>query len=259
MAAWRWIVLPYGATSGKRIVIDADNGVIYCYDEFDNLVIALGPDDLGTQAIRVRDADGNQIAMLVDSVLYLPILDFTAYVGGLGLTSQLYASADGVAGSTARVELHAQSQGPGAGANANLWIRSGSNDLTRRAEIAVDAPITVDGESWHAAALQGGWSTVGVTAFFAPGYRKGPDNRTELRGVMANGATAAGTTVFNVPAAYRPTKRVQLPVTLNAGTTLTGVVQVMEIGAANAGDVKIYGVPAANAVGLDGLSYPLDA
>jgi hypothetical protein len=79
----------------------------------------------------------------------------------------------------------------------------------------------------------------------------------KLRGVAANGTNANGTTVFTLPVGFRPTERIQLPLTLNAGTTLTAVCQVMEVGHASAGQVQIYGVPGGNAIGFDGLEFPI--
>lgn len=119
----------------------------------------------------------------------------------------------------------------------------------------VYSPWTLN--TWTNATLTNSWSTVGVTAFFPPSYKKSPDGFVKLRGVAANGTITNGTSVFTLPVGYRPTERIQLPLTLNAGTTLTAVCQVMEIGHASAGQVQIYGVPAGNAIGFDGLEFPL--
>lgn len=112
-------------------------------------------------------------------------------------------------------------------------------------------------ETWHAATLQNAWTTVGVTAFDEPGYMKDPTGRVWIRGVAANGNNAAGTTVFTLPAGYRPAQRKQFPITLNAGVALTAVCQVMEVGSGTPGEVKIYGVPAGNAIGFDEISFSL--
>jgi hypothetical protein len=134
------------------------------------------------------------------------------------------------------------------------------------AEIFVDKPVVMQdpnvgaaqtSEIWHNAVLQNAWTSVGVAPFNAVSYRLMPDNTVRLRGVATGGAIGAGTIVFNLPGAYRPANRKQFPITLNAGTTLTAVCQVIEVGGAGAGNVTIYGVPAANAIVFDEISFML--
>ncbi|TDC20625.1 hypothetical protein E1265_21380 [Streptomyces sp. 8K308] len=40
----RWLVLPWGKTSGRRIVLDGQNGGVQIYDDSNTLVADLGPD-----------------------------------------------------------------------------------------------------------------------------------------------------------------------------------------------------------------------
>lgn len=262
LAELRWIVLPWGAESGERIVIDAVNGEISFYDADDVLVIQLGPDTFGDQAIQVMDALGNAIKAYVEtSFLDLPTLEFTAVTDGLGIIGNLYADAFGT-GPTSHLDFVMGTNSTGT--DTKLIVRSGSPDgVTQRAEIAVTQPVVVDGETWHTSVLQNGWNTVGVTPFQPPGYTRDAGGRVQLRGVMANGTRTNGTTVFNLPAAYRPAKRKQIPISLNPTTSpTTAVVQVLEAGFAPVagsapGDVQIYGVGASTVVGFDGASFDL--
>lgn len=118
-------------------------------------------------------------------------------------------------------------------------------------------PLTVGTETWHTATLQNGWSSAGVAPFAPVQYRLLPDNMVLLRGVATGGVIAAGTTVFALPSpAYVPPFRKQFPISMNSGTALTAVCQVIENTAGpTAGNVNIYGVAAGNAIVFDGITF----
>jgi hypothetical protein len=65
IAALRNLVLPNGATSGLRIVLDADQGVILVYNASDQLIASIAPSDNGNQwlagvcSYAYDDASGN--------------------------------------------------------------------------------------------------------------------------------------------------------------------------------------------------------
>ena len=54
IASLRSLTLPYGSTSGQRIVLDGVNGTISVYDENGDLLIQMSP-----EGFAVFDADGN--------------------------------------------------------------------------------------------------------------------------------------------------------------------------------------------------------
>lgn len=99
---------------------------------------------------------------------------------------------------------------------------------------------------WILATLGNSWVAFGG-AFAAPYYRKF-NGMTMLIGAMKSGTT--GTTVFTLPAGYRPSVERQFPVQSNAGTAqlsvfTTGIVQV-----------TAYGSLGSNAfVGLDSVIF----
>lgn len=60
IAALRNLVLPYGRTSGKRLVLDGDNGRIQVYDASSRLVAEISPD---ASVVKVYGADGSWAAL----------------------------------------------------------------------------------------------------------------------------------------------------------------------------------------------------
>lgn len=205
-AAFRYIVLPWGATSGPRIVIDAINGEMVFYDANDVPVIKLGPDN-GEQTIAVQDAIGNWIKMYVDTGFFnRPVLEFAAITaGGLGIVSHITADSVGTGALDSYTELRLQNNS--LDTNSSLYVRSGTGDgVTQRAEIAVDQPLTVDGETWHAITFNGpaGWANLGGLWQTAQ-YRKEPVEKTvRLRGVVLGGTKTDATVIATLPVGYRP-------------------------------------------------------
>lgn len=219
--------------------------------------VFIGPGGAGVgPTVRATAADGVRVSL--DS--FFGGVSFTDIDAGAGSAQVNY---DEQTGSPAQDWLSLYLFG-GSGETTQLKLtdESGTGLVFVSHPIKVRVPGTPSGayapEEWNTATLQNSWSTVGVTAFHAPAYMMDATGRVWLRGVAANGTIVNGTTVFTLPAEYQPVERKQMPVTLNAGTTLTAVIQVMEIGSGTAGQVKIYGVPAGNAIGFDGVSFDID-
>jgi hypothetical protein len=104
--------------------------------------------------------------------------------------------------------------------------------------------------------LQGGWAPYG-SPFATPGYVKTSGGVVMMKGLLRGGTTTSGTVVANLPAGYRPSSVVTIPVTARtlSGTNGPAVVQIL-----TNGDVTIWYVPnhADPWVSLDGISFLLD-
>lgn len=65
---------------------------------------------------------------------------------------------------------------------------------------------------WSNITLQNGWARYGtdtdVPVFTTAQYKKGQDNIVSLKGLIRSGTTTAGTTIFNLPAGFRPAQRI---------------------------------------------------
>jgi len=117
--------------------------------------------------------------------------------------------------------------------------------------------MVIDGESWSVASLQNSWNVTGVGVFDPPGYRKMPDGTVMLRGVTVAGTKTDGTTIFTLPSGYRPARRKHIAV---SGDVIgqTPVIQINGISdVGTEGQVKIFRMNTANAIGLDGVSFEL--
>ena len=254
-AAFRWIVLPWGATTGPRIVIDAVNGEMVFYDANNDPVIRLGPDN-GEQTIAVLTAIGDAIKMYVDTGFFnRPVMEFTAMTpGGLGIVSHIMADSVGTGALDSYTELRIQNNS--LDTNSSLYVRSGTGDgTTQRAEIAVDQPVVVDGETWTNLALQNAWVVDNAAgAGETPGYRLMPDGTVLLRGWAKNGATAITTQLATaLPAGYRPSKTTYHVCAMPNSNTNQATIFMN-----TAGELRIASMPAAT-VAFDGLRFPVAA
>lgn len=79
----------------------------------------------------------------------------------------------------------------------------------------VVAGIDSLGDDWIAPTLATGWSDFG-SGYEISGYRKAADGTIFLRGLLAKGA-AGGTTIFTLPAGYRPSYEVLLTGYMSSG------------------------------------------
>lgn len=91
-----------------------------------------------------------------------------------------------------------------------------------------------------------------------PQYRKMEGNRVELSGSFTHTAVASGV-IFNLPAGYRPDKRVYLPMIRTAHATISDHQLSLRID--TDGNVRIgngYTLSATDEFCIDGLSFPLE-
>jgi hypothetical protein len=100
---------------------------------------------------------------------------------------------------------------------------------------------------WSSATLQNGWANFGGSEANA-GYTK-VGSTVRLRGIIKNGTTTAGTTLFTLPSGYRPATS-QYAVTLCSGN---GIVRLK---VDSAGAVTLNSAPSSSAwVQLDNISF----
>jgi hypothetical protein len=112
-------------------------------------------------------------------------------------------------------------------------------------------------EAWTNATLQNSWNTTGVGAFDPPGYKKQPDGTVRLRGVTVAGTKTDGTVIFTLPSGYRPARRKHIVVSGDTANQ-TPVIQIHGISdGGTAGQVQIYRMGTAGAIGLDGSTFEL--
>jgi len=147
MAALRSLVLPFGRTSGMRIIIDGDAGVIQLYDTANNLVAELGPNTDGGGGLWTR---GLQNPQNLSAFLGGGELRFTTVAQNvIGADAEVLYDTDGstyadlllssggvnVADKRARILLESL---PG-GTNGTVYV---TGDGTNKANLDVDGVFT---------------------------------------------------------------------------------------------------------------------
>lgn len=93
-------------------------------------------------------------------------------------------------------------------------------------------------EAWHVVgnsgeiAFENSFSNYGTSGFQLAAYKKDPLGRIHLRGLLARGSAALSTSIFTLPAGYRPAKNSEFVVMANEKfahleVTSGGVVQMI--------------------------------
>ncbi len=109
----------------------------------------------------------------------------------------------------------------------------------------------VTGEAWHLVgaagqpAFQNGWSNYGL-GFAHAGFYRDPIGRVHLQGIVTGGS--ANSTVFTLPAGYRPRHAHAFAVAAGSGAPALENVDVYTNGA-------VFAFGSANPVVLDGVSF----
>lgn len=102
-------------------------------------------------------------------------------------------------------------------------------------------------QGWQAPVFQGAWVNYDTASFNAAGYYRGFFNRVYLRGLVKLGAVPS--TIFTLPAGYRPTKTEIVTVSSN---DLYGQVRIQP-------DGQVIVTVGSNAwVSLDNISFRVD-
>lgn len=233
-AALRSIVLPWGATSGRRIVLDAVNGLIAIYDSNDQLVAQIdtvkitqiGPN----YTVELRDG---RILVFSNAVADLAVAelapDFLNLTDSAGATQGIQAAGN-------RLYLS------GSGGDGVVVDGTDSGYLKH---ISIGNAI----ETWHLAPLAGAW--VHAAAPNGPlEYRRTAGGDGELYGRVANGSNTVGAQVCILPAGYRPPKTLRFTLS-NGGGGAEGDVEI-----ATDGQVRIRRVFGSASIEF-AVSFPL--
>lgn len=250
IAALRNLTLPNGATSGTRIVLNADKGVILLFNSDDQLIASIAPADA---------ADGSYLAgitayaLLVDdppfsesTVINIsgPQITFNTgreetpsfTVPGLiqaddsGSDRPAFFRVRGPSYSQTKktAELFFESSPPDDSANPIIHViqsdQSGEGndpcDLIVTGTVYSTHPngLGMGAEEWQDADIENG----GTTPASVPlQYRRMPDGNVVIRGEVDGGTIASGQTIFTLPAAYRPPNELRINNLAGSGSSFS--------------------------------------
>lgn len=225
LASLRSLVLPFGRTTGARIVLDGTTGLIQVFDGGNELVAQIGPEfpNEGFQTFNSANGDVKmksgriELTNLEDDLLEIGA-DFLAFNPPIG---QAVLQAD---------------------ETANVFFTPYLS--------AEDPNSAFDVENWHNFALLNGWTAWGG-GYATPGYIMRPDGFCQLRGVARSGTLANGTQIFDLDFQYNPVSICQAHVY----GTATSILEIT-----TDGNGRIYNMPAVGPnipLCLDGFSFPV--
>lgn len=232
-AILRVLVLPFGATTGKRIVLDGINGEIDVYDAA-NTRVGL----INENGFRTDQSDGSYIALdpqgtfggceidiqppTVSGITQTQAIILAGNLGaGALLDKRPYLSYEAPNIATPSVKGYPRMDLIGEGlTDPNTYEYHDADSTTYVGPIhsAVSGPsVYFQAETWNNMTLQNGWTAPGGAD---PGakYRKipSPANCVQIVMSIAGGTNANGTTVATLPVGYRPTTHKTLfPVAVN--------------------------------------------
>ncbi len=267
LAALRTLVLPYGKTLGRRLILDGVLGRILAYTDS---VLPSIPDPL---VVRI-DSDGVQVIDPYNTLVKLRMsqgeLRFSDLFGiypnfEAGARMWMGAQGTGVKGQNIlmlgssmpdpvysnEMRVAIVSASPDGTQTPGVRVNTSNGDLT---EFLLDGTIfrwnSVDGkETWSNATLMNSWTNQGAP-YSPAGYLLRPDGFTALRGIINPGNRMDGTVLFQLPPEMAPAARQHLTVSTNMG----GVTPGLQID--TAGNVMMYRVGMlVTAVGLDGIQF----
>jgi hypothetical protein len=221
IAALRTLTLPWGLSSGKRIVLNGILGRISVYNSNDVETARVDADT----GFWTRLPNANP-ALQREGQLHGGTLQFYR-TGGNVLSyyqeNQLGFSTDGIAFATLS------------------WGLDAGN-------LSINVPLQRQGEGWNNLGLQNGW-----VSSLQPQYRLYPDGDVQLRGRIANGTNAVGTVVATLPAGYR------LPAAQHGARWVCGrsdaTAQYGMIQVESDGDLVIAATPTLASLDLSGIRF----
>lgn len=250
------LVIPTGATTGARVVIDGTTGFISVYNAANQLVDTIG----GSSGAITVQSPGAEIIELVNGQLEFGTGDiqtqFPSVVTSTGIGQLTLRS-----GSNAGLPLNFQAQlalnqavNPGGRASAVLSEKASAapTDLLVGGA-AIAATNAGAAYTWQTPSYAANWS--GTTSFAGLGggeglrFRRMVEDDVWLYG-LATSAAGAGTTVFTLPAGYFSASHTTYDTVLrNRGGTITALPLALStagavlVGAApNAGDEYLFNV-----------------
>lgn len=251
----QYLVIPSGATSGARIVIDGVRGLVLVYDAFSELVASVAGQPF------LNDGFGNFIypgVTAYDETVQLVAVELTegqVKFQPIGNPTQDVASIIGtnVLGEPANIAPVMQLISPNAGVAfaqtvLELWGQSPDGSSLQKFRLydlsGADADVQVTGiirygqTTWVQPALNAGWANTG-SGFGNFAYRRNALGGVEFTGLIQwnSAATPAPDPVFTLPVGFRPDRNVNIgaqsspgpgtnPTTETFQITSGGVVQV---------------------------------
>lgn len=219
-AALRSLVLPYGTTSGQRIILDGINGKISIYDTSNNLVAEID----ATGAITSYDrAVGSFLQMLSGGLSIGNIVSgvpdtsnsglFEVIDDGSGkLTILITRSARSVSkDNPAQIAQYSGSQNQPTGSSINPQVIISDLYSNSAVDLKLSGNVIRTYETWHLPSYAAGWS--GATAFSGVSpvetlaYRLTTKDTVEVYGACTVTAAGAGAVPFSVPSGYYDSAR----------------------------------------------------
>lgn len=234
-AGIRRLVLPYGASTGERIVLDGTSITIY---NAANQIIG----QLDAAGLRISDPDGSEIHIFDNNPGNGAEIDLlpASLVGHVIHAAQVYAESDPLFGFPYVViispqldasdisTIQVQSGDASVGQGSFITMRATQQIYIESPKILASGPIfgktpaspydNPVAETSHALALLAGWANTGA-GYVNAKYRSvaAPPNTVEVIGNISGGVAAAGTVVANLPAGYRPLTIQRKPVAIFGG------------------------------------------
>lgn len=234
LAALRTLVLPYGTTTGRRIVLDGINGIIDIFNSSNNVVVEIGDPPTGNPArggfILLYTGDlaedqpgaiyashvtafNNKVMVRVDgdyetneegALLFLVGSDYAVSGDGatIFLTTDSLSGGGTAIGSNTAVVVETEYL---LANNAKAHTSTGQSQYG-----ALPAP-----ENWTAVTYTSPWASFGAAAQGLQ-YRKTVTNELQMSGVIKSTAgVSSGSAIATLPTGYRPVLDHEIPGTFN--------------------------------------------
>jgi len=282
IAALRSLVLPYGATSGQRIVLDGVDGVILVFDSTNTPIASISPvevvngstvtyfegttsySDAKNVAVHLSREDGE---VAFESYPNINQFTNTGYIkannpysaGANYNTGALEIASPAVAGSQEHCVVTMYSENAAGTVDSHIQFRTVAAGVDSAIQLEVAGKIIAQvisggvaaNETWHNFTLQNSWVTWGAPGD-TPGYRLMPDGTVQLRGWLKNGTLADGTQIATLPAGYRPHAQQawRLP-------CLSTVTASMSLSVDTNGNLAVFGLGANTDFSLDPVRFPV--
>lgn len=241
------IILPSGATTGQRIVIDGQNGLVLVYDSINDLIASISPDNTTDSqgntilhGITSYETGGHEYASLFNGSINVgrygpdaPAGSQSGYFATLGNNTATVISSsqtDAVPDqmfmefwSGLRNSKMGDADYPHAIVDGDVWVPPGNAAVI--ASILPNGTPNAIPETWHVVGDTGepsfgsGWTSASSSGTYQPlQYRLDAEDNVYLSGVFHATTASPGSGVFTLPEAngslptYRPKIAQRVPV-----------------------------------------------
>lgn len=280
----QYLVIPSGATSGARIVIDGINGVILVYDSNNALIASVAPspgtDPTGQIWVAgfgaYDDPTHMNYSQLYNGDLFLNTpLDSAA--GGTGVEDSrgpvanqpvTHVFSPAYTGTPQPIAAFVDLFGGNVAQTRDPYVRLSmagfSNDMN--VLVAGQMLYSLPGnpnngpETWHQPALNANWTNTGGT-FGNFAYRRNVMGGVDFTGMIQWGAAAtpAPDPVFTLPAGYRPNRTVHLAILSSPAAATNPTTETVEITTGGVVQITNYASGPNTPLSFEGLSFYLTA